>query len=122
MANEFDLNGIGGYIGTAVGALIASIIGTGAYFNKKKIDDAASDSTVKGYKGNDGLLDRLEKEQIKQGARITELETKIEQLTDKLANVRLIALECFQLANDCECIGEGKDMLREHLKSIIRDA
>jgi hypothetical protein len=122
MANEFDPNGLGGYIGTAVAALITAVVGTGAYFRSKKVNDAESESTVKGFKGNDAVLDNLVKEVARLSARVLELEAKVEHLTEKLANVRLVALDCYQLANECECTGEGRDMLLEHLRSIIRDA
>lgn len=122
MANEFDPNGLGGYIGTAVGALITAVVGTSAYFSRKKVSDAADESTVKGFKGNDAVLENLVKEVARLASRIKELEDKVEHLTDKLANVRLVALDCYQLANECECAGDERDLLLEHLRTIIRDA
>jgi hypothetical protein len=122
MANEFDPNGLGGYIGTAVAALITAVVGTGAYFRSKKVSDAESESTVKGFKGNDAVLENVLKEIKRLTDRVEALEATVAHLTDKLANVRLVALDCYQLANECECEGEERDRLLEHLRTIIRDA
>lgn len=122
MANEFDPAGLGGYIGTAVAALITAVVGTSAYFNKKKVNDAESESTVKGFKGNDAVLENLLKEVKRLTERLEEVEGKVAHLTDTLANIRLIALDCYQLANECECGDENRKRLLEHLRTIIRDA
>lgn len=122
MANEFDPNGLGGYIGTAVASLITAVVGTGAYFRSKKVSDAESESAVKGFKGNDAVLENVLKEIKRLTDRVEALEATVAHLTDKLANVRLVALDCYQLANECECEGEERERLLEHLRTIIRDA
>jgi hypothetical protein len=122
MANEFDPNGLGGYIGTAVGALITAVVGTSAYFSRKKVSDAESESAVKGFKGNDAVLENVLKEIKRLTDRVEALEATVAHLTDKLANVRLVALDCYQLANECGCEGEERELLLEHLRTIIRDA
>ena len=69
---------------------------------------------------NNGVLINLQKEMVRLTERVAELEGKVDALTDKLANVRLIALDCYQLVIDCEC--EGRERLLAHLKQIIKDA
>jgi hypothetical protein len=54
--------------------------------------------------------------------RIDELETRVEHLTEKLASVRLVALDCYQVANECACTGENRARLLMYLKTIIKDS
>jgi hypothetical protein len=122
MAFEVDPSGLGGYLGSAAAALIAAVVGTSAYFSRKRVTDASDESAVKGFKGNDVVLDNLTKEVKRLTERLEKLEGLVSHLTDKLANVRLVALDCYQLANECECDGEARERLLEHLRTIIRDA
>ena len=119
---EIDTSALIGYLGAIATALTTGGFALRSYFKKEKVSDASDSSVVKGFQGNDKVLDNLIAEVARLSVRITELEGKVEHLTDKLAAVRLIALDCYQLANECDCEGTNKAMLLEHLKQIIRDA
>ena len=54
-------------------------------------------------------------------ARIAELEKRVDDLTTKLAKVRMVAIDCYALASKCDC-EEGNEMLLNHLKIIIQEA
>ena len=110
------------YLGTAATALTTTGFALREYFKREKITNASDASTVKGIQGNDAVLDNLIAEVARLSTRITDLETKVEHLTDKLAAVRLIALDCYQLASECECCGDNRERLLMHLKQIIKDA
>jgi hypothetical protein len=117
-----ETNELIGYLGGAVAALTTIGVGIREYLKRDKVSNASDDSTIKGFKGNDSVLDNLVKEVARLSGRVADLESKVEHLTDKLAAVRLIALDCYQLANECECSGANKERLLTHLKQIIRDA
>lgn len=120
--SEIDTSSLIGYLGAIATAITAGGFTLRSYFKREKVTDASNDSTVKGFQGNDKVVDNLIAEVARLSTRLTELESKVEHLTDKLAAVRLIALDCYQLANECDCAGANKTRLLEHLKQIIRDA
>ena len=122
MATEVDPSSLGTWIGGGIAAIVAAAISLQAYFAKKKVSDASDESAVKGFKGNDSVLDNLRAEIERLSKRMADLEAKVEHLTDKLANVRLVALDCYQLATDCDCAGESRERLLEHLRTIIKEA
>ena len=120
--NEYDPSSTTTLIGTATAALLAVGVAAREYLKREKLTDASRDSTVSGITANDKVLTNLVAEVARLTKRIEELEARVEHLTDKLANVRVIALDCYQIANECDCIGDNRARLLEHLKTIIRDA
>ena len=70
------------------------------HLKKEKVSDASDSSTIKGFQSNDKVLDNLVAEVARLTARLNEVEAKVDHLTDKLAAIRLIALDCYQLARD----------------------
>lgn len=119
---EYDPNTSINLIAGAVAAVMAAGVGVREYLKREKLSDATRGAEVNGIDANDKVLKNLVAEVARLSSRVTELEQRVEHLTDKLANVRLIALDCYQLANECECVSEGKAKLLDHLKQIIRDA
>lgn len=119
---DLDTNALIGYLGAAVTALTTGGFALRSHFKREKVSDASDASAVKGFQGNDKVLANLVAEVERMGVRVSELESKVEHLTDKLATVRIIALDCYQLANECECKGENRVRLLAHLKQIIKEA
>lgn len=104
------------------GALVALALYLRRVFKAMGLEDAQRDAAVNGVAANDQVLANMRAEIDRLGSRISALETKVEELTTKLANVRAVALDCYSLATECECHGEARDRLLEHLKQIIREA
>ena len=117
---EIDTSALIGYLGAIATALTTGGFALRSYFKREKVANAVDASTVKSHQGNDTVVDIAEVARL--STRLSELESKVSHLTDKLAAVRLIALDCYQLANECDCNGVNKARLLEHLKQIIRDA
>lgn len=117
---DVDTSSLIGYLGAAATAITSVGIVIREYLKREKVSDASDTSKVKGFKGNDAVLDNLVSEVARLSIRITDLESKVDHLTEKLANVRLIALDCYQLATDCNC--DHRERLLDHLKQIIKDA
>jgi uncharacterized coiled-coil protein SlyX len=109
-----------------LGAAVTALVSGGLWFRKKMRDDgvdgAGSDSVKRSVEVNDKVLANMQAELTRLAKRVDVLEEQVTHLTQKLANVRLIALDCYQLASDCACEGENRARLLEHLKQIIRDA
>lgn len=117
---EIDTNALIGYLAAGVGALTTLGVGIREYLKREKVSSASDASSIKGFQGNDKVLDNLVGEVARLSARISDLETKVQHLTDKLTTVRTHALECYQLVSDCEC--PAKEEILELLKQIIKDA
>lgn len=105
---------------------IPTIIG-GLYWLRKKIrddklDSKGAESAENGLKISDKVLANMQTELDRLAKRVDVLEKQVAHLTEKLANVRLIALDCYQLATECECANENRQRLLEHLKSIIKES
>lgn len=110
------------------GTVILSIFGGGGgllaigaflrdYIKGRALTDANRDAAINGVEINQSVLKNINEELKRHSDRITELEAKVAELTTRLANVRMIAIDCYALANECDC--EGKTRLMEHLKAII---
>ena len=119
---EIDISSLIGYLGAIATAVTAGGFTLRNYFKHEKVTDASNYSKVKGFLGNDKVVDNLVSEVARLSTRLTELEDKVEHLTDRLAAVRFIALDCYQLATECDCAGANKTRLLEHLKQIIKNA
>lgn len=117
---EIDTNALIGYLGGGVTALTAIGVGIREYLKRERVSSVSDASTVKGFQGNDKVLDNLVSEVARLSARISDLETKVQHLTDKLTAVRTHALECYQLVSDCDCVNQ--EQILELLKQIIKDA
>ena len=128
---DVDQGSIVGGISALIVALGGSAVAVREYFKRSKLTDVNIDSAISGVAANDGVIKNLQEE----NARLkTDMETMRRQLQSeidalrkdldevirKLANVRLVALDAYQLATDCDC--DHRDRLLEHLKQIIKDA
>jgi hypothetical protein len=109
-----------------LGAAVTALVSGGLWFRKKirddKVDGAGADSIQRSVDVNDKVLASLQADYERLVKRVETLEKQVTHLTEKLASVRLIALDCYQLANECDCVGENRQRLLNHLKQIIKDA
>lgn len=119
---EYDPSTATGLISGVVAALVAVGVAAREYLKREKFSDAGRDSAIGGIAANDKVLANLVGEVARLTTRIDELETRVEHLTEKLASVRLVALDCYQVANECACTGENRARLLMYLKTIIKDS
>lgn len=117
---EIETSSLIGYLGAAATALTTIGIGIREYLKRERVSSASDASSIKGFQGNDKVLDNLVSEVARLSTRISDLETKVQHLTDKLTTVRTHALECYQLVSDCDC--PNQEQILELLKQIIKDA
>lgn len=110
----------------ALGGAATALAGLGLwarkYFKNMGLEDAHRNTETSSVQTSEKVLKNIQEELERHAARIKELEDRVEELTSKLANVRLLAIDCYSLATTCECQSEARDKLLEHLKQIIRDA
>lgn len=104
------------------GGVVAGILYLRKIFSGMGLESSGNDAAQAGLIISQSVLKDINDELKRHSQRIEELEGKVAELTSKLANVRLIALDCYQLANECECHGENRARLLEHLRQIIKDA
>lgn len=104
------------------GALVALALYLRRLFKSMGLEDAQREHALNGVAAHEQVLAGMRSEIDRQNNRITALESRVEELATKLANVRAAALDCYALATECECHGDVRDRLIEHLKQIIREA
>ncbi len=109
-------------IGGGAGALAGLGLWLRRYFKGMGLEDAHRASEQASVETNDKVLKNIQEELARHAARIKELEDKVDELTTKLANVRVVAIDCYSLATQCQCEGEVRERLLSHLKQIIKDA
>ena len=119
---EYDPSAATGLISGVAAALVAVGVAAREYLKREKFSDAGRDSVIGGIAANDKVLANLVGEVARLTTRIDELEARVEHLTDKLASVRLVALDCYQVANECSCAGENRARLLAYLKTIIKES
>lgn len=107
--------GVGGGIG-------AGVMYLRKIFRDMGLENAGQGAAQNGLAISQSVLKDINDELRRHSERIEELEGKVAELTTKLANVRLIALDCYQLANECDCNSGNRARLLEHLRQIIKDA
>jgi hypothetical protein len=120
MAAEFDPSGVGGYIGTAVSSLIVAVLGTREYMSRKKVGDAADNSAVNTYQSGDKVLDSLVKEVTRLTAEVAKMRTELDEMKDKEAQAKILAIDCYAIASECDCEHERRAELLEKLLRIIK--
>ena len=104
------------------GALVGLALYARKFIKNMGLEDVHRSSEQNSVETSDRVLKNIQDELARHAARIKELEDRVEELTGKLANVRLLAIDCYSLATTCECQSDARSKLLEHLKQIIKDA
>lgn len=110
-----------GIITGALAALTTLAIGVREYLKREKVSTAQDNSTVKGISANDTVIANMQVEMQRLTKIVEKMQRQINRLTGKLASVRMVAIDCYALANECDCTGENRRVLLAHLKTIITD-
>ena len=119
---EYDPSTATGLISGVAAALVAVGVAAREYLKREKFSDAGRDSAIGGIEANDKVLSNLVSEVARLTKRIEGLEARVEHLTNKLADIRATAMDCYSIANECKCGNEGRDRLLVHLKSIVKES
>ena len=119
---DYSANEVVGIVAGATAALGTLGVSIREYLKREKVGNAADAAQIGGLGANTQIIGAMREELNRLAVRVDVLEKQVDALTDKLANVRLIALDCYQLANECDCEGAHKARLLDHLKQIIKDA
>lgn len=121
--NDYDTSSILVAIGGAAASIIAALVFVRDWIKARALTDTNRDAAINGVEINNTVLKNLQEEITRLTKRVAEVEERVEHLTDKLASVRMVAIDCYALANKCTCDDtETKGLLLEHLKQIIREA
>lgn len=119
---DYDASQVTAALIAVSGALAAGVLYLRKIFNGIGLENSGQGAAQAGLAISQSVLKDINDELKRHSERIEELEGKVAELTTKLANVRLIALDCYQLANECDCNSENRARLLEHLRQIIKDA
>lgn len=110
-------------IGGGAGALAGLGLWLRRYFKSMGLEEVAQTSVKAGIESNDKIIANMQVEMERLGKRISVLERQVDDLTDKLANVRVVALDCYSIVLELPGIAdEARARLVTHLKQIIREA
>lgn len=109
-------------ISAGTGAIVALVLYIRRIFKGMGLEDAQIHANTSAVAANDAVLQNLQSEIARLSKRVGVLEEQVVHLSDKLANVRLVALECYEIALGCHCADEARSMLLSRLRDIIREA
>jgi len=120
---EYDTSTIITTIFGASVTIVAALAFARDWLKSRVLTDTNRDAAINGVEINQAVLRNLQEEVARLNKRVFEVEAKVEELTHKLANVRMVAIDCYSIASNCDCANtENKRKLLEHLKQIIRDS
>ena len=109
-------------LSAGAGALVAISLYLRRIFKNMGLEDAQLTSAEKAVNANVAVLDNLQGEVTRLVKRVAILEEQLTHIQDKLAGVRLLALECYELALACECDDQTRSELLSVLRQIIKEA
>lgn len=104
------------------GGLIALTLYLRRVFRGLGLEDARIHAAEASATASEVILQNLQSEISRLSNRVAVLEGHVTHLNDKLADIRLVALECYELALKCNCDDETKALLLDRLRQIIKDA
>lgn len=120
MSGEYDPSIVSAWIAGGSVSIVSALAFAREWMKSRSLTDINRDAAINGVEINNGVLGNLQKEMIRLTARVAELENKLAAVTDTLVSIRLIALDCYQIANSCAC--ETRHQLMDRLTQIIKDA
>lgn len=92
-------------------------------FKGLSLEDAGNESAKNGLEVNDQVLKNMQFEVGRLAKRVSVLEKQVDELADKLANVRVVALDVYGLVVESNGMDvEAKARIIAHLKQIIQDS
>ncbi len=104
------------------GALVALAFYLRRVFKGMGLEDVQRAAAVSASEASETILSNLQAEVDRLSKRVETLEGQVHHLTEKLASVRLSALECYEIALSCHCDNNARDELLDKLRHIIKDA
>lgn len=104
------------------GALVALAFYLRRVFKGMGLEDVQRAAAVSASEASETILSNLQAEVDRLSKRVETLEGQVHHLTEKLANVRLSALECYEIALSSHCDSNTRDDLLDKLRHIIKDA
>lgn len=111
------------FISAGIAAAAALGLALREYLKREKVGNAQDSNTVQGLNASDKVVGLMREELNRLAQRVDVLEGQVDELSGKLASVRVIAVDCYALAIKCQCpANDDKTALLANLKQIIRDA
>lgn len=118
--NQFFQHGMSLSVGA--GALVALAFYIRRIIKGMGLEDAHIQANTSAVNASDAILQNLQAEVMRLSKRVEALEDQVTHLSDKLANVRLVALECYEIALSCECDSGSREQLLARIRDIIKEA
>ena len=111
----------GGTIG--IGGFVTFGLWLRKQFSDMSVSAAAQKSIENGLQIGDKTIANMQVEMERMGKRIAVLEKQVSELTETLANVRLVALDCYSIVAAEQGIPQdARSRLIDHLKTIIKES
>lgn len=119
--SDYSGGEIGGIVSAALAGLATSAVAIREYLKRERVANAHDSSTVAGISAHDRIIANMQAEIERLSKEQEKMQRQLNRLTGKLASVRMVAIDCYALASECDCNGEHKAMLMAHLKMIVAD-
>ena len=120
--SDYNANDLILMVGTGVTALGGIAVGIRKYFRDDRIAEAEARTKLGGQRAGDIVVENLVKEVARLTAQMAEMRTELDELKDRMVTVKMLAMDCFEMASACECEGDTRDKLKAHLKTIMRES
>lgn len=120
--SDYNSNDLSVLVATAVTALGGVAVAARKWLRSEKVEDARTQTLLGGQRAGDMVVENLVKEVARLTAQMSEMRVELDQLKDRMNTVKMLAMDCFELANVCECEGDTREKLKDHLKSIMRES
>lgn len=103
---------------TSLGAIS---VGVREYLKRERVSNAADNAQIGGLGANAQVIAAMREELNRLAVRVDVLEKQVDALQDKLAGVKMIAIDCYAIASKQPHSQEQQTLL-DHLKQIIKEA
>ena len=120
--SEYSPNELMTLVAAGVTTLGTIAVGVRKWVRSERVAEAENHTRLGGQRAGDIVVGNLVKEVARLTTQMAEMRVEIDELKDRMITVKMLAMDCFEMASACVCEGDTRDKLKAHLKSIMRES